>query len=212
MTPITRFFCRTGAAALLAILGAATSNAQPAGGQSPAGVDFPAGLDWQVMDFASLGYRPEQYGTPAIRKRASSIWQKTIDSFPKNTISSSGGVYPAFVLLGEYSDSRYRYSFSILSAAHTAYPLCEDPPNMGNEATPIYSMCPLRVVIESEASGKQTSQDFPGYCAMLGFDEENRPQSENHTEIAFDQQARTAYFRVFQYGKLVPSCNRAVKL
>lgn len=179
--------------------------------QDRAGIAFPSGLNWQTMEFASFNFRPKQYGSQAVRAQADAIWHKTIASFPENTLRSARGFYPAFVLIKSYTDAGYRYTFTILSAAHAAYPLCEDPPNSSDPRTPIYDVCPLRVVIENTASGRQAVQDFPRYCSLQGMDEDT-PASENHTEMAFDKETRRAYFRIVQYGRPVPSCDRAVQL
>ena len=70
----------------------------------------------------------------------------------------------------------------------------------------------MRVVVQNAATGAvMTQEQFPDYCLMFS-DYEATPEAENHTEIAFDKQSKTAYFRVMQYGKYVPSCNRAIRL
>ena len=194
-----------GVVAMLTALGNAQVQAQPNSAGRGA-VVFPDGLQWQRMQLVAFNYSSGKPDSVTLRKAAQDVWGKTIEDS-----TGEDGRYASFVLLRHYSDDSYRYTFSILSAAHAAYPQCENPPDGGDEQTPTYSTCPLRVVIESKASGKQSSQDFPRYCAMLSLDD-GEPDTLDRSEIAFDKQTHIAYFRVFQYGKLVPSCNRAVKL
>ena len=40
----------------------------------------------------------------------------------------------------------------------------------------------------------------------------DQPAAKNHTAVAFDAKTATAYFRVIQYGKHVPACDRGIRL
>ena len=174
-------------------------------------VRFPAGLKWQTMPLVTFDYPGYHEGTPAQRKLAKAIWAKEIESMPVNTLLKDGGKYSSFILLSAFEDSRHKYFFSILSAAADAYEKCEDPPNGSSPDTPMYSKCPMRVVIEDKATGQMQIQDFQDYCHLY-VDDPDAPASKNHTEIAIDDKTRMAYFRVIQYGRLAPECNRAIRL
>lgn len=180
--------------------------AQAVGGK----VVFPKNLKWQTLDLLAFNYRSEGYeGTPDQRKLAEAIWGKTMESLQGR--GPVNGHWPAFIIQTTVDAGAYRYVFSSMSAAGAAYPVCEDPPNSSAINTPIYAVCPMRVVIQNKADGKSTQQDFPNYC-VITTNHKDQPKSRNYAQIAFDAQSRTAYYRVVQYGKPAPECNRAIKL
>ncbi|MCL1962062.1 MAG: hypothetical protein FWG56_09895 [Desulfovibrionaceae bacterium] len=170
---------------------------------------FPAGLDWQTMDLVAFNFNyPGYEGKPGSREVAHSIWGEIIDKFPTR---SDGKKWSAFVILSAFENISKRFYFSSLDAASTVYPLCEDPPNHNSKDTPIYSQCPMRVVIQDKASGQSTHQDFPRYCIMTTNDKD-QPKTRNYAQVAVHPATNTAYFRVVQYGKPAPECDRAIKL
>lgn len=197
-------------AALALSLGALTSGyAQTA--TPDKGSRFPAGLKWQTMDLVGFNFNyPGYEGTPAQRKLAESVWKKTMEEMPPLPMDRSKKAV-MFVILTSFETARYKYIFTSLDAAGAIYPACEDPPNSSDPATPIYAMCPMRVVIQSKADGKATQQDFPGYC-HLATNDEDQPKSRNYVEVAMDANAKNAYVRVVQYGKPAPECNRVIRL
>lgn len=178
--------------------------------QLPGKVKFPAGLKWRPMSVVSFDYQPKQFGNPNERELALSVWGDTIKAMPVNEFKGDGSKMPSFVLISAYDDARTRYLFTSLDAASTAYAACEDPPNSAAPETPIYSMCPMRVVLIDRATGKRSHQDFLNYCHLSGVDDKDTPASKNHMDIAVA--GNTAYFRVIQYGKHVPECDRAIRL
>ena len=162
-----------------------------------------------LVTFSFPGYHE---GTPAQRKLARSVWGQDIDGLPLNDVRRDGSRFPAFVLLSPmFETQQFRYVFTTMSAAGAVYEHCEDPPNSAGAETPMYSICPMRVVIEDKASGKRTQQDFPRYCHLF-VDDPDQPAARNHTAVAFDAKTATAYFRVIQYGKPVPACDRGIRL
>lgn len=194
-------------AALALSLGALTSGyAQTA--TPDKGSRFPAGLKWQTMDLVGFNFNyPGYEGTPAQRGLAQTVWKDVMDTMPL----MSGKKAPVFIITTTFETPAYRYILSNLRAAGAIYPVCEDPPNSSDPATPIYAMCPMRVVIQSKADGKATQQDFPGYCNLTTNDED-QPKSRNYVEVAMDANAKNAYVRVVQYGKPAPECNRVIRL
>ena len=172
-------------------------------------VEFPKGLQWQTMDMLAFDFNfPGYEGTPESRKLAAAIWRPTLKSFPARNNDKN---YPAFVNITTFESGGNRYIFTILSAASLAYPPCEDPPNSSAINTPIYAMCPMRVVIQSLSGGQTTQQDFPRYCNITSNDDD-QPKARNYEQVAFDSKNKMAYVRVVQYGKPAPECNRAIKL
>lgn len=196
----------------LVLTGALT--AMPTVAQNPATtakVTFPAELNWEAMPVVTFDFSPWVSGTPAERKLAAKIWRKELDAIPTAEFQGRVKKYPAFILLGASEDGAHRYIFSGLSAASVAYPLCEDPPNGGDEHTSTWANCPMRVVIQNKETGVEHQEQFPDYCLQYSYGSD-RPFAENHTEFAFDNKTKTAYFRVLQYGKHVPACDRAIRL
>lgn len=170
---------------------------------------FPSGLQWETMDLLALNLdAPEFAGSPAQRDVARVIWQSTLDGFPPG---GPNGKWPAFVLLKVFESTTERYVFTAMSAAAAAYPKCEDATNSKDPATPIYTICPMRVVVQDKASGRSAQQEFERFCAIFANDPDN-PKSKNYEQVAISPDGRTAYFRVVQYGKPAPECNRAIRL
>ncbi len=199
----------TAAAAItVAMASGMPAYAQPAASNK---VTFPAGLKWEMMPMVSFGYRPKQYGTPKQRELAQQIWGDEINSLPLNKVLNDGSRYPGFVLLSAFENSAQRYYFTSFRAGGSIYEKCEDPPNSSAADTPMYSICPMKVVIEDKSSGQRSQQEFANYCHLY-IDDADMPASKNHTEVAVDSRTNTAYFRVIQYGKHAPECDRAIRL
>lgn len=193
----------------ITLVGVELAHAQPTTAPK---VSFPAGLKWQMMPLVTFSFPGYHEGTPPQRQLAGSIWGKDIDALPVNDVKRDRSKFPAFVLLSPtFESSQFRYVFSSMSAAAAVYDKCEDPPNSAESHTPMYSRCPMRVVIEDKATGQKTQQDFPRYCHLF-LDDPDQPAAKNHTAVAFDPNTHTAYFRVIQYGKHAPACDRAIRL
>ncbi len=170
---------------------------------------FPANLQWETMDLLALNLdAPEFAGPKAQHELARSIWTSTIDNFPQG---GPMGKWPAFILLKAFESQSHRYIFSAMSAAAAAYPKCEDAINSKDTATPIYTLCPMRFVLQDKSSQKSVQQEFPGFCTIFA-NSTNNPKSKNYQQVAISQDGKTAYFRVVQYGKPAPECNRAIRL
>lgn len=201
--PLMQIFKKSFVLAAGAILATAVT------AQSQVVKQFPAGLQWETMDLLAFNLNaPEFAGTPAQRELARAIWQPTIDSFsPRDSM----GKWPAFVLLKAYESPSHRYVFTAMSAAAAAYSKCEDAINSRNPTTPIYTICPMRVVVQDKVSGKSGQREFERYCTIFANDPDN-PKSKNYQQVAISQDGKTAYFRVVQYGKPAPECNRSITL
>lgn len=199
------------AAAVLALAGTQAVSAQTANSQaSGSRVKFPAGLQWQTLDLIGFNYNPPGFeGTPAERKEAEAIWGKTMDGFPVD--KSDGKKWPVFIIQKTIDTPTRRYVFSSLDAAPTVYPLCGFAINSSNPDTPIYVPCPMRVVIQDKGTGATAQQDFPDYC-VIATNNPDQPKSRNYAQVALDGKTNTAYYRIVQYGKPVPECNRAIRL
>ena len=172
---------------------------------------FPSGLKWETMGLVGFNYKGTGYeGTPADRTLAWSVWGPTIEAFPLNS-HFGNNKWPAFVIVAAFENNKSRYVFTSMRAAAVAYPACEDAINSSDPNTPIYTNCPLRVIKQDKASGQTLQSDFSPFCNM-SINHSDQPKSRNYEQIAMSADGKTAYFRVVQYGKPAPECNRAIKL
>jgi hypothetical protein len=94
------------------------------------------------------------------------------------------------------------------SYARAGYDQCQQAEN-GAKVAYSHWVCPLRVA-RTEA-GKVSVQDFPGYCMLWG-DDEDAPRSSNRVEYAYDARTATLRLRTIEHGKVVPQCNRSLRL
>lgn len=172
---------------------------------------FPDNLNWQTMSLLAFNVRYSGYeGTQGERDIAWAIWGSTIEAYPTK-FRSEGNKWPSFILLKGFEDGTHRYIFTSMSAAAHAYASCTDAINSKNPDTPIYTKCPMRVVVESKRTGASNTTDYDDFC-HISVNSREQPKTRNYEQVAVDSKTKIAYFRVIQYGKLAPECNRAVKL
>ena len=113
---------------------------------------------------------------------------------------------PAFALLGDTATAEGKVIFSMFAAAGNT--LCMDAPN-GAAAMDIYSVCTMRVIAWPPRPGLRAIE-LPGYCMLYA----NTDRSQNRVEYRIEQTqpALTIRFRAWQFGKVIPACNRAMRL
>ena len=188
------------AAAMASIaLGAFAQNAQP--------VQPPAGLKWQWMHeivFNSTNF--SSTGTDDERSLLAKIWAKELKNSTKKS-PITGQLLPSFTLIGTV---QYKDTTTILTMFDNAGSGCISPGN-GQGMVDMYLTCPLRL-IKLYPEGKFSSQDLSKNFCMLFGDDSNNPRSKNHNEYAFDMTSGIVYLRLIQYGKIVPVCNRALRI
>jgi hypothetical protein len=174
-------------------------------------VVFPKDLQWKTMDTVAFDSNSPGYenSTPEQRRLATAIWGQAIKNFPLDKGRRSKKS-PAFVNLAVFDFGEKKIIFTSLRAASAAYALCEDPLNGGQNA-PIYSMCPLRLIIQDKATGESEQQDFASYCNMT-TNSKYRPKTRNYEQVAIDSNIKMAYIRAVQYDKPAPECNRVIRL
>ncbi|GKS87006.1 hypothetical protein AVMA1855_22660 [Acidovorax sp. SUPP1855] len=183
-----------------------------AGAQERGNIKFPAELKWKLMPLVTFNSRQYISGNPEEKRLLEPIWKENIDSTPLNLVRNDGSRLGSFILYQTHENKENRYIFTMFSAFESK---CEPPPNgpfaQKGYVPPMYSICPMRVIVEDKSTGRRKQKDFPNYC-HLSIDDENTPLAQNHTEFAFDDKTGSAYFRVIQYGKRVPECDRALHL
>ena len=57
--------------------------------------------------------------------------------------------------------------------------------------------------------------EFSGFCyadSVFSTPEELQFREKTQNQFAFDEKGGIAYFRLLQHGKLVPACNRMIKI
>ncbi|MBR5950631.1 MAG: hypothetical protein IKZ87_04280 [Actinomycetaceae bacterium] len=182
---------------------------QPAQAQQKDKVVFPKGLKWQTMHFAAFDASPGVYKetvSDAEKKLAAQIWKKEIDENPEKNID--GTKLSSEVLIYQFSDDNSSHTFTILNIPFQNG--CTPP---GDDWRPdaLYSLCPMRLVVEDKNNQKVSTRNFPKQCIMH-MDDKDTPLRENHTEIAWDSPNSTVYFRIFQYGKHIPACDKVIHI
>ncbi|GKS92625.1 hypothetical protein [Acidovorax sp. SUPP2539] len=183
-----------------------------AGAQERGNIKFPPELKWKLMPLVTFNYPEYHDGTPEQKKLLEPIWKENIESTPLNFNRNDGSRLGSFILYQTHEDRENKYIFTMFNAAKSK---CEDPPNgpfvQKGYVPPMYSICPMRVIVEEKSTGRRKQKDFPNYCHLF-IDDKNTPLAQNHTEFAFDDKTGSAYFRVVQYGKPAPECDRALHL
>lgn len=172
---------------------------------------FPGGLSWKTMGLVGFNYNyPGYEGTPAERELAWAIWGPTIEAFPENTYAKDKK-WSASVILAGFENDVERYVFSSMDAASVVYPGCEDAINSKDPNTPIYTNCPLRITMQNKRTGQAIQRDVLPFC-HLATNDADQPKSRNYVQVAVSSDTKLVYFRVVQYGKPAPECNRAIRL
>lgn len=113
---------------------------------------------------------------------------------------------PAFALLGDIATAEGKVIFSMFAATGNMF--CQDAPN-GAAVKDIYSICTMRV-IAWPARPALRAIELSGYCMLFA----NTDPSQNRVEYRIEQTqpAPTIRFRAWQFGKIIPACNRAMRL
>lgn len=187
---------------LVSLSFAGISNAQSTG--KP--VSFPANLKWSPMTLVGFntGNMEIPHASRAEISLARSIWDKEIEStgpgIKPNTKS------PSFILLKAFSAGNEQFVFSIFDSGFSNGCI---PPANGRGIEDMYSICPMRVTQMNTT--QSASQDFPEYCHLYPEPAE-KPGEINQSQIAFDANTMTAYFRTIQYGKHVAACDRTLRI
>ena len=186
------------------LLGGQAVNAQAR--SKPADAPAP-GLKWSLMPMIAFDYGPGKYkGTPDKSKLLGTIWADVLKSIPY--IDSDGRKFPSFVIYSEPIDlGDSTVVFTSLSAARAAYGKCEDSVNPD-----LFSICPMVMVKQNKATCKATRTEFNNFCHLYYEDPPAQTVEGNHVQMAFDASKGRAYFKVIQYGKHVPSCDRVVSV
>ena len=142
-------------------------------------------------------------GTNEDREILKTVWATEL-SAPR--LGSAGKRMPAFALLGDTPTAEGKVIFSMFAAAGNT--LCQDAPN-GAAVKDIYSICTMRVIAWPPRLGLRAIE-LPGYCMLYA----NTDRSQNRVEYRIEktQPALTIRFRAWQFGKVIPACNRAVRL
>ena len=142
-------------------------------------------------------------GTAEDREILKTVWATEL-SAPR--LGSAGKRMPAFALLGDTATAEGKVIFSMFAAAGNT--LCLDAPN-GTAAMDIYSVCTMRIIAWPPRPGLRAIE-LPGYCMLYA----NTDRSQNRVEYRIEQTqpALTIRFRAWQFGKVIPACNRAMRL
>lgn len=168
-------------------------------------VRFPAGLKWEpmrevkVLDMPKSG---EVSKNPDVAV-AHSLWMDEIKRSFKQAPNFS-----VSILLGQgRSANGTLLTFSQLNMMD--FERCEPAMN-GKDVVDMFTKCLARVHVNQKP--QPVVKEFVGFCYLNIDNSQDNPLSKNHTEFAFEPRTNTAYFRVIQFGRDVPTCHRSVKL
>jgi hypothetical protein len=176
-------------------------------------VNFPKGILWQMMPQVTFNAKDQPSGTPDQRMIAEAIWRKELSQVGEyDHIQADGshdkGKLPSFILLGTASFDFYQFIFT----SNRSFGACEPPPNGPFSdpklKAPMYSTCDLRIVRTDSRNKQRVVRQVPNFCHLYIDNPPDQYLSNNHTEMAFDAWTKTVYFRVIQYGKRLPECDR----
>jgi hypothetical protein len=187
-----------GAAAAVALtlaFGVNAQNAQP-----------PAGLKWQMMReivfnskiFASTG-------TPEDRALLEKIWAKELAGTEKSPLD--GSLLPSFSLVGTIEHAGDKFLITMYNRAGSD---CIQPGN-GRGMVDMYATCSLRLIWWPNGKPPVEKVLPINYCMLTGDDKYN-PRAQNHNEYAFDERTGVIYLRLIQHGRIVPQCNRGIRV
>ena len=165
-------------------------------------VQFPAGLKWEWMHYASFNFQPDEGQIdPKIKSVAYALWKSKLDAVSANADKTKSKPIPVFVLLSSPYTKNQIFSMVLSTAENCLFP------GNGPGMVDMYALCPMSV-FQVNATPVRT-KEVPNMC-FLHLNNSDNPASRFHTEFAFNEANRTAYFRVIQAGKEVPACNRMV--
>lgn len=137
-------------------------------------------------------------GTSRDREILGNLWKIELSQREEK---AKGVKYHAFTLIGDLNLGEKSVIFSFYDAAGSN--TCDFAEN-GASAHDIYTLCTMRLSV----NGGQRVINLPNYCMLYGGNERDK----NRLEYRFNQKQQVVEFRTWQYGKVVPACNRALKL
>ena len=117
-----------------------------------------------------------------------------------------GTRFPSAVLIGTVDAPGAQMVFTIYARA--GYDKCQ-PAENGAKVEYSHWVCSLRVV--RTVADKPVVRDFPGYCMLWG-DYPDAPREKNRVEYAYEASTATIRFRTLEHGKVVPQCNRRLRV
>lgn len=126
------------------------------------------------------------------------IWSKELKA---RRIAPDGQKFAAFTLIGNIQSQANELVFSFYNGAGSG--TCEFAAN-GAGAHDIYTLCTMRLIVNKG----QRVINLPNYCMLYGGSDHDK----NRLEYRFNQMQQAIEFRAWQYGKIVPACNRTLKL
>ena len=137
-------------------------------------------------------------GSEKDRKILENLWAKELSQ--RGEISK-GVKYHAFSLIGNVEIAEKSIIFSFYKSAGSD--TCDFAQN-GASAHDIYTLCTMRLLVNK---GPRVI-NLPNYCMLYGGSDYDK----NRIEYRFNQMQQAIELRTWQYGKIVPACNRTLKL
>ena len=183
-------------AALLAALGAVywVVQAQTVSGAAP------QGLQWMRLNESA-------FDAPGVESSAGSMeytFAQMIWSGFGSDPAYRSGLVPSFALTAIAPVGDTTHVLSLFRRPD----VCKKAAGTGGSS--LVEICPMRVLTLT-SDGRERVRTHKGYC-YLNDDNRQAGRPTDHTQAAFDPRTSTVYLRTIENGKVVPSCNRSIKL
>lgn len=175
-------------------------------------VIFPSGLKWERMRTVIVDPSLANSPTPLVPVRpedvvaAKRIWSDVVASA---TAKGKSADFDSQISTATYKGTPIAFSLITLPRD---FERCEAALN-GKNVVDVYSKCLARVAIGPMRNPHVV--EFSGFCyadSVFATREELQFREETQNQFAFDEKGGIAYFRLLQHGKLVPACNRMIKI
>jgi hypothetical protein len=179
------------------------------------GTPVPQDLEWELMKEVSFNSKTKNSANDPDWLQTGLVWNKELGARPQGTFAlPDGGQYQGItpasaIIAGTPAGDRGKsyFLFSLYKSKGTA---C-DKPALGRSGPDQYSKCTMRAVRFNRDFKVLHQQDVADFC-YLHYGAKDSPLALNYTSLAYDPRSNIVHFRVIQDGKLVPACNRAVRI
>jgi hypothetical protein len=164
-------------------------------------------LQWQPMREAAFN-APKAKPTATAQEHSvlQRLWAKEIAGARE---MQPGLPYPSAALIGTVQAGLEHFVFT--SYARAGYEACE-PAENGASTVFSHWMCPMRIArLQDGQAQAPMVRELSGYCMVWG-DSADAPRARNRVEYAYDVKAATLHLRAIEHGKVVPRCNRSIRL
>lgn len=175
-------------------------------------VIFPPGLKWERMRTVIVDPTLANSTTPLVQVRPEDV--AAVKRIWSDEVAAASARGQSADFDSQISTTTFRGSpvaFSLITLPRD-FERCEAALN-GKNVVDVYSKCLARVAIGPMRNPHVV--EFSGFCyadSVFATPEELQFREKTQNQFAFDEKGGAAYFRLLQHGKLVPACNRMIRI